>query len=67
MDSREYRFIAVRQNDVPYRIHAGCRWFTPEKARAHWFASEYPNKRFQRECQLKVKLIEQTAMARGWK
>jgi hypothetical protein len=31
-----WRVVVVRQEDVPWRVLAGCRWFTPEQARAHW-------------------------------
>ena len=36
-DTRGYRFVGVRQ-EMSYRIFAGCRWFTPEEAEAHWGA-----------------------------
>jgi uncharacterized protein YjbI with pentapeptide repeats len=35
-DRRGYRFIGVKQNDVPWRVLAGCRWFEPDEAREHW-------------------------------
>ena len=35
-DRRGYRFVGVKQNDVPFRILAGCRWFTLKEAVDHW-------------------------------
>lgn len=37
-DQRGYRFVGVAQKDEDYRILAGCRWFTPQEATAHWTA-----------------------------
>jgi uncharacterized protein YjbI with pentapeptide repeats len=35
-DTRGYRFLGVKQDDVPWHVLAGCRWFAPNKAREHW-------------------------------
>ena len=65
-DRRRYRFVAVMWDDG-YRIAAGCRWFTQQEARAHWWDDGYEGSAEQKaECQAKVVLIETVAIVRGW-
>jgi len=65
-DSRSYRFVAIRQDDIPYRVSAGCRWCTPEESLAHWAEAHADDLAQREECLAKVALIERVARARGW-
>jgi hypothetical protein len=62
-DSRGYRFLAIRQHDVPYRILAGCRWFTREEAREHWFNDYHAS---NAECRDRCDLLDVLAVRKGW-
>ena len=62
-DERGYRFVGIRQ-DGELKIHAGCRWFNLEEAKAHWVNTHTGALRI--ECNAKIALIEQVAKARGW-
>lgn len=39
-DPRGYAWLAIWEKDE-WRIHAGCRNFTIEEARAHWMSPDY--------------------------
>jgi hypothetical protein len=65
VDVRGYRFCAVQQN-LSYMIHAGCRWFTPEGATKHWRSAHKDNPILRMEILGKLRLIKETAKARGW-
>jgi len=63
-DSRGHRFLA--RDGKPVMIHAGCRWFTLEEAKAHWVEAHKTDTALHAECNAKIKLIEAVATARGW-
>jgi hypothetical protein len=62
-DSRGYRFVAVQQEDVPYRILAGCRWFTLAEAWEHWGAPGVPS---NPESVHRVLMIGEIAALKDW-
>lgn len=61
-DRDGYRFVAVRQ-ESGYRIAAGCHWFSPEEARAHWGAADYSR---SPESMPRLRLLMELASAAGW-
>ena len=62
-DARGYHFYAVRQEEG-YRVHAGCRWLTPEEAIEHWETRHETvlNKDIKR----RLALLAESAQDLGW-
>ena len=56
-DVRGYRLVAVEHGDH-WMIAAGCRWFTFEKARAHWSDDRKTSPECLARVELLAKLIE---------
>jgi hypothetical protein len=56
-EARGHGVLAVRQ-ESSYRIKAGCRWFTPEEATAHWVDNP--------EMVIRIDALYALATLKGW-
>ena len=62
-DARGYHFFAVRQEEG-YRVHAGCRWFTPKGAIEHWEVRH--DTMLRASIFRKLEMLDGDAEALGW-
>jgi len=65
VDSRGYRWVAIREDDG-IRIYAGCRRFTLAEAHQHWDGPHEHGETVAAECRARLTLIEALAGAKGW-